>query len=369
MRVLLTTFTLIRGGMDLYVRDVALELKRQGHMPVIYAAQKGPVAEDLTSNDIPVVTSLKHIGFTPDIIHGNTRIETMAAVLSFPSVPAIYVCHDHTAWDTKPWKHDRIRLYLGMSQVCVNRLRDEGMPADRIQLSWNFVDTNRFMERPPLPSIPCKALVFSNYAKAGTHLPAITEACRIAGLDLDVVGSGVGKATAMPEKMLGNYDIVFAKAKAAMEAMAVGCSVILADFGGIGPIVTSSNFDRLRPMNFGFEALTNPHTPEAVLEQIKQYNAADASKVRDLIRSRNNLTASVSELTGIYTKVIAESGIISNRRPSLSDILLLKHNAVKEKILISWLNIPVQKRDNIAANPVIRILKNSAYRIAFGRRP
>ena len=51
---------------------------------------------------------------------------------------------------------------------------------------------------------------------------------------------------AQPERVLGRYDIVFAKAKAAMEAMAVGAAVVLCDFGGVGPMVTWADFDRLR---------------------------------------------------------------------------------------------------------------------------
>ena len=46
-----------------------------------------------------------------------------------------------------------------------------------------------------------------------------------------------------PELLLPKYEIVFAKGKAAMEAMAVGTAVILCDFSGVGPMVSSTRFD------------------------------------------------------------------------------------------------------------------------------
>ena len=78
---------------------------------------------------------------------------------------------------------------------------------------------------------------------------------------------------------------MFAKARAAIEAMAVGAAVVLCDFGGVGPMVASGSFAELRPLNFGFQALTQPHTPTNLLMQIALYDAQDASRVRDLIRS------------------------------------------------------------------------------------
>ena len=94
--------------------------------------------------------------------------------------------------------------------------------------------------------------------------PVIREACIRAGLRLDTVGIGSGNPLANPEHVLPRYDIVFAKAKAAMEAMAVGNAVVLCDFAGVGPMVSPENFAQLLPMNFGFQALTQPLTPDNV---------------------------------------------------------------------------------------------------------
>ncbi|MBF0496964.1 MAG: glycosyltransferase [Deltaproteobacteria bacterium] len=295
-----------RSGTTLYVRDLALELRSLGHFPVIYTLKKGSVSNELEEAAIPVTTNLRQIDFKPAIIHGHHLLTTISAAQYFPNVPAIFICHDHTAWTDKAPLHPHIRRYFGVSRVCVERLIKDGVSQDNVKLLPNFVDTRRFLPRSLLPKRPRRALVFSNYANAQTHLPAVTEACRRAGLELDVLGAGVGKPVSRPEDILGNYDIVFAKAKAALEAMAVGTAVILCDFSGVGPMVTSAEFDELRPLNFGFQALYSPLQPDLILHQIARYDPQDAARVHTLLRARANLEQAGLGLVDIYREVIEE---------------------------------------------------------------
>lgn len=305
MQVLITNIEMInRSGTTLYVRDLALELLRQGHNPEVYTLGKGVAADELSAAGIPVVTSLSQVRIKPDIIHGHHHHVTCAALRYFSNAPAIYICHDHTSIFDDPPLHKRIQTYFAVSKVCYDRVRERGIAADNIQLLKNFVDTHRFLPRPALPKKPRRALLFSNYAQDTTQLPAVKEACRIAGLELDVVGLGVGRPVERPEEILGNYDIVFAKAKAAMEAMAVGTAVILCDFSGAGPMVTSKEFTALQPLNFGFQALRCPLKQEFLVEQIERYNAADALKVRDLLRGSHRLDQAVQQLVSSYQQVI-----------------------------------------------------------------
>jgi hypothetical protein len=307
LNVLITNICLnSRTGTELYVRDLALELKRQGHHPAVYTSMSGSIADELKRADILVTSKLRALESCPDVIHGHHWKETMRAVLHHAGIPAIFICHDYYAWHDVPPLHPRIRRYLGVSLACLDRLRKAGIPEKKIRLRLNFVDLKRFLPRPPLPQHPQRALVFSNYANAHTHLPAIVEACRRAGLKLDVAGEGVGNSTSRPEDMLANYDIVFAKAKAAMEAMAVGTAVVLCDFTGLGPMVTSAEFDRLRLLNFGFQALQEPLRPENIVCQIGRYNARDTFRVRDLLRASAGLDQAVKEMVDVYRQVIEE---------------------------------------------------------------
>ena len=307
LRVLITNINLWPpSGTVLYVRDLALELQRQDHTPMVFSSTGGSIAEELRDAGIAVTDRLSRLRETPDIIHGHHYAPTLVALRRWPGVPAIFVCHSHASWIDRTPIHPNIRRHFGVSRVCVKRLIDDGVPETDADLLLNFVDLARFLPRAPLPERPRRALVFSNYAHEGSHLPAIVEACRQAGLELDVAGAGVGRIMSEPERLLGQYDIVFAKAKAAMEAMAVGTAVVLCDFSGVGPMVTSTRFDELRPLNFGFEALQDPLLPEPLLREIARYDPEDAARVRDLLRSRAGLVPAVQSLVSIYNDVIEE---------------------------------------------------------------
>jgi len=307
LKVLITNYHLHSpGGTEIYVRDLAMELVRQGHFPAVYTPNPGTFSEELQTAGIPVTSKLRRFKFRPDVIHGHHKVETLAALERFPWIPAIYICHDHTHFVDGLVIHPRIRRYFAVSNLCAERLIKEGLAGHKVHLIQNFVDTNRFQPRPPLPDRPRRALLFSNYAKAETHLPAVTEACRRMGLPLDVIGAGVGNSLSNPESVIGQYDLVFAKAKAAMEAMAVGAAVILCDFGGVGPMVTAAEFDRLRPMNFGFQALCDPLEPENIVRQVARYNPSDVALVRERIRAEASLASAVQGLTEVYEQVIKE---------------------------------------------------------------
>jgi hypothetical protein len=64
-------------------------------------------------------------------------------------------------------------------------------------------------------------LVFSN---SDQQLPAIKEACLQEDVTVDAVGMDAGIPVADPESILPAYDLVFAKARCALEAMSVGCA-------------------------------------------------------------------------------------------------------------------------------------------------
>jgi hypothetical protein len=171
----------------------------------------------------------------------------------------------------------------------------------------NFVDLERFKPSEPLPARPRRALIFSNHATEYTHIPAVREACARHGITIDVIGSSSGNVCARPEEILGGYDIVFAKGRAALESLAVGAAVVLCDARGLGPLVTTSEFDRLRPLNFGVRALCDPINVDLLDRQIARYNAEDAAKVSEMVRASAGRDMIVDQIISLYREVIAEN--------------------------------------------------------------
>jgi glycosyltransferase involved in cell wall biosynthesis len=358
MRILITNIGLdVRCGTTLYVRDLALELLRAGHEPTVYTRSRGDVAREVENSGIPVVGRLRSIRAAPDVIHGHHSSPTRDALRRFPRTPAIFVCHDHTSFFDRPVFGPQLRRYFGVSNLCIERLIRDGVDPQRAQLLTNFVDTRRFVPRGRLPPQPLRALVFSNYANKSTHLPAVADACRQAGLQLDVIGESAGNVVASPEAVLGHYDIVFAKSRAAMEAMASGVAVVLCDFGGVGPAVTTGNFESLRPLNFGFQALAGPLTAKAVLEQISVYDCEDAARVSARLRSVAGLEKAVQNLCDIYAQIASEAG----RPPSAASSTTQSHSfnsrgRVRTAVHHVWLKIPPSGRKLLKHVPGVRAL-------------
>lgn len=293
-----------RGGSTLYIRDVAQSMLRKGHRPVVYSTELGEVARELRSLTIPVVSNLNDLAEAPDIIHGQSQRETMAALLHFPHVPAIDVCH---GWMNSPLHFPRVLRYVAVDQVCYDRLvLESGVPPEKVQLVLNFADLDRFKARLPLPEMPETALIFSNGIAPGRGLEAIREACTRAGLTLDAIGYGAGASTDRPEDVLPKYDIVFAKARCAIEALSVGCAVVVSDVAGLAGMVTSENLDTLRRLNFGWRSLANSLEPASIYDEIRAYSAKDAARVSKKMRDTASLQRTVGELVSIYESVIKE---------------------------------------------------------------
>ena len=308
LRILFTNITLAsRTGTEVYIKEAALGLLRRGHTPLVYSPDLGEIAAEIRAATIPVVDDLSKLGAPPDVIHGHHHQQAMTAFLHFPGVPGIFTTHDWTIWHDAPPAFPRIRRYVAVDWTNRDRvLFAHGIPEERVRVVLNWANLEKFPPRGPLPERPRRALVFSNYARGDTHLPAVQEACRRAGLSLDVVGSGVGRSLANPGAVVAEYDLVFAKAKCALEALAVGTAVVLCDYRGLGQMVTSAELGALRRLNLGLRTLRQPLVPELILREIERYDARDAAEVSRQVREEAGLEPALDRLIALYEEVIGE---------------------------------------------------------------
>jgi hypothetical protein len=308
LRILISNhFLRGRTGSELYVCELATNLLRRGHSPIVYSPQLGHTARELRNATVPVVDSLDAVGSPPDLIHGQHHVETMSALLRFPNTPAVFFCHGWLPWEETPPKHPRILRYVAVDDTCFDRLvLESGIAEERVSVILNSVDLEQFLPRAPLPAKPARALVFSNRAKESTHLGAVREACQRTGITLDVIGAEAGNIAARPQDVLGQYDIVFAKARCALEAIAVGSAVVLCDTNGAGPMVTSSELDRLRRLNFGIRALRERIGADLLEKEIARYDPADAATVSRRIRDTADRGAAVDQIVALYEQVVRE---------------------------------------------------------------
>lgn len=308
MRILITCGSLDSvGGVQAYTRDLAAWLLAHGHSPIVYGPRIGKLAGQFTRLTIPYTDDLTTISIQPDIIHGNSSVETMTALLHFTETPAVYVCHGWRA-DVDAPRFPRIVRYVAVDDTCADRLLyREGIAPEQIEVLLNAVDTERFPERTtPLPARPKRAVIFSNGAHAATQVSIIEEACARHGVAVDVIGEFAGTAVEEPAAVLGQYDLVFAKAKCALEGMASGAAVIVCEGGAMAGLVTSENVARLRRLNFGIRSLSSPLTADAIASAIAAYDANDAANVSRFIRTTASAAELHERLLALYELVLKE---------------------------------------------------------------
>jgi len=295
---ILITNTRLDGftGTEVVVRDLALELRRQGHMPLVYSPVPGAMAQAITSQGIEVATDLNKLSTVPDIIHGHHHAQVVEALLHFPSLPAVFVCHSGAADIDEPFYFPRILRYVAVDTRCKARLENtSGIPTQRIEVILNAVDLQRFQPRSALPPKPRRALVFSNYASRYTHLPAVRRACRRMGLELDVLGDLAGTCVADPESVLPGYDLVFAKARCALEAMACGTPVLSLPRGSAPEIVKDGVS--------GYVCKNIEEMSDRALE-IRDRGTMPAAAIREFVDKNFSVDAMVSAYMDLYKQLL-----------------------------------------------------------------
>lgn len=306
MKILITNNALCtRSGSELYVQELAQALVHRGHIVAAFSTDIGELAQKMITQGVTVIDDLAQLPWAPDIIHAQHHLETMIALAYFPQTPAIYVCHGWRPWQEAPPLHPRIMTYFAVDTKTRDQaITKHGVPSGNIHIMHNFVDLDRFQQRAHLPIKPQKALVFSNYAHEGNFLPSIREACRKANVSLDVVGASFGNAVDKPENILGDYDLVFAVGRSALEALASGVAVVICGECGVGPMVTYMEIEKLRDLNFGVAAMYTGLDADVIYKEICCYNAEDAKCVTQYLRERIGLERTVKDLEKLYKHAI-----------------------------------------------------------------
>ena len=349
MRVLITNNALdVRAGSELYVRDIALALLRRGFDPVAYSSKLGRVADELRQATVPVIDDLAQLAISPDVIHAQHHLDAMTAMLRFPNTPAVYFCHGWMPWEEMAPRFPTIRGYVAVDDLCRERLQCvHGIAPEQIRTIRNFVDLTRFPLRSELPIAPRRALVFSNNAREDGYLGAVRKACAARGIEVDAIGISVCRSEAQPERLIKDYDLVFAKARCALEALASGAAVIACDAAGVGGMVGPHNYDELRRLNFGIRCLRNPITVETVSRELDLYQPQQARAVSLRVRAEASLEVAIDQIMEAYQEAIsahsaaapirAEHSLesTSNYLRQISDFAKGRHLAEEQRIQLA----------------------------------
>jgi hypothetical protein len=305
MRVLITNCAMrSRSGTEVVTLELALGLLRRGHEVAVLTALIGPTAALLRREGIVVADRTEELRFTPDIIHGHHNHVLAAALAAFPEVPALFVSHGSTHWFDGPIRLPRVRRFCAVHTASRERLASGlGCAVACIDLLLNAVDLDQYLPRPPLPIKPRRALLM---AKNTEHIAAVRTATADAGLMLDAIGPAVGNVVDDLPNRLAQYDVVFATARMAIEALAVGCAVVVVDGRGLAGLATAASIDAWRRDNFGLRLLTRAPAPDAIRAELLRYDADDAARASNRIRETASLSRYLDDVEDMYRAILAE---------------------------------------------------------------
>lgn len=304
MRVLITNLFLANNsGSEVVVELLADGLRRAGHQPMVLAPTLGPQADRMRTRGHIIVDRVAALPAAPDIIHAQHVTVALSALAAFPETPAVFACHSANFEVEAPRPHPQIRRWIAVDDLCRDRCLSRGVPPDRLSVILNAVDFERFGRRPALPARPRRALLL---AKNEGHVAAIRAACASENIDLVTLGPAFGRVEHQIERELPGYDLVFATARMALEAAAVGCAVIVCDGRGFAGLLTTERLSEWRKFNFGAGLLAQPTTQQLAAEAIAAYDAQDASRVTDRLRAEASLTDSIAQHVAVYESALSD---------------------------------------------------------------
>ena len=312
LTILITNMWLAnRAGSEVVVRDLALGLLRRGHRPIVYSPTLGEMADEIRVRGVAVIDDLRKLAEAPDVLHAHHSIPCGEVLIRFPRVPSVYVCHSFDIWVEAPVHFPQIAAYVAVDEACRDRLvQTEGIDPKDVLIVPNAVDLRRIPLRPQaLPATPQRALAFGK----ASVVPEVAAACKLAGLEYTAIGQQVGRTSACPEQDLVKFDLVFASARSALEALCCGSAVVVCDGRGMSGMVTSRNFETLRTRNFGLRTLVEPVTVDRCVAEIRGYDAKDAARVTEQARRDADLERSLDRFEQLYAEILD-----GPRRPSFA---------------------------------------------------
>lgn len=293
------------GGIESYTTTVADHLQRLGHDVLIFSREDGFTGDVARALGLRVVTDPARLPVEIDVVFSQDGAAALEMLELRPAAPQIYVWHsDLFDLHIPPQIEGAVARIVTLWGGARAKAEALAVGAPIVEMS-HPVDTDRFKPRTPLRRPP-RALALGNYL-TGERMRILQQACELAGIELVTRGLHTDRgATDRPEDEMNAVDIVFAKAKAAIEAMACGRAVFIFDAFGSDGWVTSDNFDELEQRCLSGTGASQTVTPDALVEALARYSPAMGVVNRDLAVSRHGAIAHTSALVALAREVAAE---------------------------------------------------------------
>ena len=192
------------------------------------------------------------------------------------------------------------------------------------------------------------------FGKATALLPILLGICADKGIELEAIGMPLGKQVADPEAVLVEADLVFASARAALEALCAGCVVVVCDERGVAGRATTQNYKELRSNNFGLRCLTRPASAANLRSEIESYDAGDGEALAAIAREDADFAKVIDQYLQLYRRSI--DGHMRLRPVVEEDYTLALSGFLRDVLPRSTPN-PARSSDGLGRDVVARLLQ------------
>jgi phage shock protein A len=293
-----------RTGGQINARDWCLGLKTRGHDVVLYTLSPGVLAAEVRAAGVSVVDDPAKIADAPDIIFGGGLSDVVTMLARFPNVPAVQICQQWDSWENFPGLLPQVMFYVVVDAINAEMVVNEfGVPRERVRLVHNAVDLARLPARQrALAGKPERGIVFVK------HHWDYADALRTIGarrnISFDFVGYDIDNPVDDPLSAIVHYDLVIGTARTAIEGAVAGSAVIVADYRGLGGLVTTANVELFRKHNFGREMLKRQPCLQHFEAAIDAYDADDARAVSEFMKEHASLDRQIDALEAVFVEAI-----------------------------------------------------------------
>jgi len=297
VEVVLATHSLGVGGSESYLLTIGEHLQRLGHDVTLSVVETGEFADLAADRGLRVVDNDRDLPDSCEALLAQDGIVSLALADRYPTTPQVFrASSDVFDFQLPPQLPGIVSAIVCVSERVARRVRALALECPVVRLR-HPIDTVRFSSLRELPERPRRVVALSNYL-SGRRLNIAREACDRVGLDLQIVG-GASKTLATPAA-LAEADIVVAKGRAALEAMACGRATYVFDVFGHDGWVTPDSYAALEADGFAGLAHGAVVETDRMERDLRAYDQRMGPVNRDLILLHHRAQDHVQELVSLF---------------------------------------------------------------------
>jgi hypothetical protein len=265
------------GGTEVHLLTLGRQLQRLGHEVCLYAPELGAFADHAVRQGLDVRGNVRRLPEHCDVAFSQDGIVFYDLAARYPDAISVFrVCGDLFDFQTPPQLPAGIDLIVVLSDRYERLARAcaVDVPILRLRLP---VDMDRLVPSGPLRARPEIAVLLGNY---GNRNGLVADAWRSHGIEVRQVG-GSNQSFDIADA-LRDADIVVAKSRAAVDAMACGRAVYVLDFLGGDGWVTPETYPALEADHFAGQAIDRVIDARQLVADLGGYTSEMGAVNRDL---------------------------------------------------------------------------------------